>query len=61
MQAVGKVDYQQSDRHSIFGRYMATTLDLPHPHELSGNLLASVSDGFDNLAQSYALGSTLLR
>ena len=60
IQAVGKVDYQWSDKHSVFGRYMATTLDLPHPHELSGNLLASFSDGFDNLAQSYALGSTYL-
>jgi hypothetical protein len=60
MQAVGKVDYQWSASHSIFGRYMATTLDLPHSYALSGNLLTTTSDGYDNLAQSYALGSTYL-
>ncbi len=60
IQAVGKVDYQWSANHSIFGRYVATSLDLPHPYEVSGNLLTTTSEGFDNLAQSYALGSTYL-
>jgi hypothetical protein len=64
MQAVGKVDYQWSARHSIFGRYLATTFLFPHPY-LTGqgdNLLTTSADepGFDNLAQSYALGSTYL-
>jgi len=59
-QAIGKVDYQWSDKHAIFGRYMATTLSRPHPYELSGNLLTTTEDGFDNLAQSYAVGSTYL-
>jgi hypothetical protein len=60
MQAVGKVDYQWSDAHSIFGRYMATTYDQPPPFNYSDNLLTSTDAGFDNLAQSYAAGSTYL-
>ena len=62
MQAVGKVDYQWSADHSVFGRYMATTLDFPHPYALTGNLLTTSADdaGFDNLAQSYAAGGTYL-
>jgi Carboxypeptidase regulatory-like domain len=59
-QAIGKVDYQWSAKHAIFGRYMATTLSRPHPFELSGNLLTTTEDGFDNFAQSYAFGSTYL-
>jgi hypothetical protein len=59
-QYVGKVDYQWSDKQSVFGRYMATRLGLPHPYELSKNVLTTISEGFDNLAQSYALGDTYL-
>ncbi len=67
MQAVGKVDYQWSDKHSIFGRYVVTGYDKPTPYSLSGgNILTTASDdrnagvGLDNFAQSYALGSTYL-
>jgi hypothetical protein len=60
MKAVGKVDYQWSPKQSIFGRYLAATLYDPPPYAVTGNLLASTGDGFDNLAQSYALGSTYL-
>src|SRR5437667_5987952 len=60
-QAIGKVDFQKSEKHSIFGRYLATTLLIPPPYEFSGgNILTTTGDGFDNLAQSYALGSTYL-
>jgi hypothetical protein len=66
-QAVGKVDYQWSDKHSIFGRYVATTYDKPTPYSLSnGNVLTTASEdrnlgvGLDNFGQSYALGSTYL-
>jgi hypothetical protein len=60
LQAVGKVDYQFSASHSVFGRYLATTLSVDDPYSLSGNLLTTVSNGWDNLAQSYALGDTYL-
>ena len=60
LQAIGKVDYQMSDDHSIFGRYMATTLYVPDPYSLTSNLLTSTKAGYDNLAQSYAVGDTYL-
>src|SRR5947199_1508633 len=60
LQAVGKVDYQFNANHSIFGRYLATTLSVPNPYALSGNLLTTTSNGWDNLAQSYAVGDTYL-
>jgi hypothetical protein len=63
---VTKVDYQASDDHSLFGRFLGAKLDLPTPYDVSNNVLntADVSgvsgQGFDNFAQSYALGSTYL-
>jgi len=60
MQAVGKVDYQKSPEHSIFGRYVATTYKLPAPRSFQDNVLTSTTHGRDVLAQSYALGSTYL-
>jgi hypothetical protein len=61
IQAVGKVDYQWTDKHSIFGRYLVTTYSLKPPHFYAkDNILTTTNAGFDNLAQSYALGSTYL-
>jgi hypothetical protein len=61
-QAVGKVDYQQTAKHSIFGRYMATGYKAEHPYTVTGNLLALSTNegGNQNLAQTYAAGSTYL-
>ena len=62
-QGVGKVDYQQSAKHSIFARYMATTYARQHPYEVSPSnllMLTASTGGYNNLAQSYALGSTYL-
>ena len=59
-QGVGKLDYQWTSKHSIFGRYVATTLHQQQPYTINHNLLDTNTDGFDNLAQSYALGSTYL-
>ena len=60
LQAVGKVDYQYSANHSIFGRYLATTFRVPNPYALSHNLLTTTGNGWDNLAQGYAIGDTYL-
>jgi hypothetical protein len=60
LQAIGKADYQLSAANSVFGRYMATTLDVPDPYGLTKNLLTSTKAGYDNLAQSYAVGNTYL-
>lgn len=59
-QYVGKVDYQLSNKHSLFGRYLATSFEQPFPYSFDQNLLNTPTAGYDNLAQSYALGSTYL-
>ena len=59
-QYVARVDYQMSDSHSLFGRYLATKFKQPAPFDFGGNYLTSDSGGYDNLSQSYAAGSTYL-
>jgi carboxypeptidase family protein len=59
-QYVARVDYQMSDAHSLFGRYLATKFKQPAPFDFGGNYLTSDSGGYDNLSQSYAAGSTYL-
>jgi hypothetical protein len=58
-QVVGKVDFQRTANHTIFGRYMLT-LHKVDPAALSqpGNILAAASSGLDNSATSLALGDT---
>jgi len=56
-QMLGRVDYQSSDRHSLFGRYLGTHRDLPSAFS-PDNLLTTTSFGFDNFAQSYSFGDT---
>jgi hypothetical protein len=59
-QFVAKVDFQLSDKHSVFGRYLANPFAQPVPYATDPNLLNTVTPGFDNLAQSYAFGDTYL-
>lgn len=59
-QVLGRIDYQINERHTLFGRYMATTYDLPPSYKLSGNILDSVSGGLDDLAQTAAIGHTFV-
>ena len=59
-QVVGKVDYQLSSKHSLFGRYLLTAPSQVPPMNFGPNLFASPEPGSNNLAQSYALGSTYL-
>ena len=61
IQTVGKVDYQLSGKHSLFGRFLAATSLIPHPYTFDeSNALLSIFEGYDNLVQSYALGDTYL-
>src|SRR6267378_1060605 len=57
-QIVGKADYQKSDRHSIFGRYVVTSYKSPHPYDLTNGFFLALepqdNGGNSNLAQSYA-------
>jgi len=59
-QYVGRVDYQLTDKHSLFGRYLATTFFQPDGYASDHLLLDTLNPRFDNLAQSYALGDTRL-
>jgi hypothetical protein len=58
-QQVGKVDFTMSDKHSLFGRYIATSQFTPPPFSLEAaeqNLLVTRIGGRDNLAQTFTLG-----
>jgi hypothetical protein len=67
-QALGRVDYQLSANHSIFGRYMATFDKAPAAYAqtnsvltLAGNAAQGIGGaGIDNLAQSLTLGDTMV-
>jgi hypothetical protein len=60
LQAIGRADYQLTNNHSLFGRYMATTFFFDPPFAQSGNILSTVIGGRDNLVQSLALGDTMV-
>src|SRR5262245_37064955 len=65
-QAIGRVDYQASQRHAIFGRYMATFDQSPSPFATTDNVLTLAGSSspslpgaaVDNLAQSATGGMT---
>jgi hypothetical protein len=57
-QTIGRIDYQLSTSHSLFGRYMATSIAAPTPFAESENLLTAQFSGTDNLAQNIAVGHT---
>jgi hypothetical protein len=57
--AVGRMDYQLSDRNSLFGRYLADSIVQPPPYTLSNNLL-SQELGIDGLTQAFTIGNTYL-
>ena len=59
-QVVSKIDYQWSNKQSIFGRVIETSNKVDNPFSEGGNLLNTISPGYDNLGQSYALGDTYL-
>src|SRR5260370_26838586 len=60
IQGVGRADYQVSDKQTVFARYIATTYHQPIPYTLNANILATVTGGRDNLAQTYSFGDTYL-
>ena len=60
LQAIGRVDFQLNQNHSLFGRYMATTFFFNPPFAESGNILSTTIGGRDNLVQSAAVGDTIV-
>jgi hypothetical protein len=62
-QYVSKVDYQLSNKHSLFGRYIATKVFTAPPYSLAEaeqNLLATRIGGRDNLAQTFTMGENFV-
>ncbi|HEY9465943.1 MAG TPA: TonB-dependent receptor [Vicinamibacterales bacterium] len=58
-QQVAKVDFTMNEKHSLFGRYIATSQFTPPPFSLEAaeqNLLVTRIGGRDNLAQTFTLG-----
>lgn len=57
---LGKVDFQLSERHSLFTRYLGAQLYQPSPFSTGGNPLALNNAGIDTLVQSLVLSDTYL-
>ena len=60
LQAIGRIDLQLTQNQTIFGRYMATTYKFDPPYIASGNILSTRLGGRDNLAQSVAVGDSMV-
>jgi hypothetical protein len=58
--AIGRIDYQKSDKNSIFGRYLLDSLFSPPPYTVSHNILAAKTLGIDALTQAFSVGDTYL-
>jgi hypothetical protein len=62
--AVGRIDYQRSDKNSIFGRYLVDSNFSPPSFTMSHNVLSvsngSTGLGIDALTQAFSLGDTYL-
>ena len=56
-QGVGKIDYQLSEKHSLFARYVPYYDNTPVPYTLSKNLLTANDPGLVHKSNSYAFGS----
>jgi hypothetical protein len=60
-QGVGRVDYQLSANHQMFGRYMATFFHQPAAFAKDPtNVLVTNDPGVNNLAQSFTYGDTMV-
>jgi Carboxypeptidase regulatory-like domain len=59
-QAVGRLDYQRSASHSIFGRYLIDRVLVPAPYDVDHNVLNAEEPSKEGLAQAFTLGDTYL-
>jgi hypothetical protein len=59
-QVLGRMDYQISDKQTLFGRYMATAYYQPSSYGFSKDILDTAQGGLDDLAQTWAIGHTYL-
>ena len=56
-QIISRIDYQQTAKNTIFGRYLATFQNSPAQYD-PNNLLTSTVRGTDDLAQDVTIGDT---
>src|SRR5436190_7017083 len=60
-QAIGRIDYQLTKDHSVFGRYMATYIKKPPAYQGgSDNVIKAANSGINNLAHALTLGDTMV-
>jgi hypothetical protein len=59
-QYIGRIDYQMSQEHTLFGRVVVNKYDTPHGGAANPNesILAHNANGYDNLQDAYGFGST---
>src|SRR3989441_8523346 len=60
---IGRMDYQKSDKHTIFGRYLTEHLFDPAPYDLNHNPLSSAGNStprVNAMSQAFTVGSTYL-
>jgi hypothetical protein len=58
--AIGKIDYQLSGNHSVFGRYLVDSASNPPPYDVFKNNLEILEPGSAGLAQAFTFGDTYL-
>ena len=59
-QFITRSDFQLSDNHSIFGRYLYDFLDRPAPFNVDGNIMNALEPTVFGRAHSATIGSTYL-
>ena len=60
-QGIGRIDYQLTQDHTIFGRYMATYIKKPPAYQGAGdNVIKAANSGINNLAHALTLGDTMV-
>lgn len=57
-QFIGRVDYQMSANHSLFGRAMVLLFEAPRPSSFNNPLLNANQAGADTSAKAYAFGAS---
>ena len=59
-QTIGKFDWQFSQNHSVFARYIGTTTFWDPAYANTGNILATTLGGRNSSARSLAIGDTMV-
>jgi hypothetical protein len=59
-QFVSKIDFQASDKHSLFGRYMYGVDDIPSSYQFTPDNVLNATEGELSKAYAFTLGSTYL-